>query len=105
MIEPLSITAGVVGLVMAAAQTSFVLARYTKRVIAAPQQAKTILSEVNDIGVILSQLQSFFLGFKLPDRSRVSLLEVEVVVTIISRCVFTFSELEKMLDEFRTGDY
>lgn len=77
MIEPLSVTAGAVGLVMAAAQTSFFLARFTKRVIAAPQQAKTILSEVTDIGVILSQLQSFFLEFESSDRLRVSLLEVK----------------------------
>ena len=100
--DPLSIASGVVGIVAAAAKISLLLARFTKNTIAAPKQAKIVLSEVSDVGGILSQLQPFLLGIALPDRSRVSLLTVEWMVTIVSGCVLTFSELEKLLDGFKT---
>ena len=104
MSDPLSVAAGVAGIVMAAAQISSVLIKFTKSTIAAPQQAKVVLTEVSDIGGILSHLQSFLLGLDIPDRSRASLLKVEKVVTIVSGCVLTFSELEKLLDELKTDN-
>ena len=104
MSDPLSIASGVVGIVMAAVHISKILTKFTKSTIAAPQQANVVLTEVSDIGVILSHLQSFLLGLDTSDRSRTSLLKVEKVVTIVSGCVLTFSELEKLLDEMETGD-
>ena len=104
MSDPLSIAAGVVGVVSAAAHISLLLTKFTKSTIAAPQQAKVVLTEVSDIAGILSHLQSFLLGPESPNRSRTSLLRVEKVVTIVSGCVLTFSELEKLLDELETGD-
>ena len=102
MSDPLSIAAGVVGVVTAAAQISLLLTKFTKSTIAAPQQARVVLAEVSDISVILSQLQSFLLGLESPNISRTSLLKVEKVVTIVTGCVLTFSELEKLLDELKT---
>ena len=102
MADPLSIAAGVVGVVTAAAQISALLSKFTKSTIAAPRQAQVVLAEVSDIGEILSDVQSFLLGLDSPDRSRTSLLNVEKVVTIVSGCVLTFSELEKLLDELKT---
>ena len=96
--------AGIVGIVTAVAQVSALLTRLTKSTIAAPQQAQVVLAEVNDIGEILSHLQSFLLGLTSPKRSRASLLQVDKVVTIVSGCVLTFSELEKLLDEMKTED-
>ena len=104
MSDPLSVAAGVVGIVTAAAQISSLLIKFTISTIAAPQQAKIVLTEVSDIGVILSQLQLFLLGLDLPDRSRSSLLKVEKVVTVVSSCVLTFSELEKLLDNLKTDN-
>lgn len=103
MSDPLSIAFGVVGIVAAAAQISTVLTKFTKSTIGAPNQAQVVLTEVNDISEILLHLQSFLLGLDSPDSSRTSLLKVEKVVTIVSGCVLTFSELEKLLDEFKTG--
>ena len=104
MSDPLSVAAGVAGVVVAAAQISSLLLKSTKSTIAAPQQAKVVLTEVSDIGGILSHLQTFLLGLDLPDRSRASLLRVETLVTIVSGCVLTFSELEKLLDELKTDN-
>lgn len=104
MPDPLSIAAGIIGVVTAAAQISSLLIRFTRSTIAAPQQAKVVLTEVSDISGILSHLQSYLLGLDVPNRSRTSLLKVEKVVTIVSGCVLTFSELEKLLDELQTED-
>lgn len=104
MSDPLSIAAGVIGVVTAAAQISSILVKFTKSTIAAPQQAHVVLTEVSHISAILSQLQSYLFGLEIPDRSRMSLLNVEKLVTVVSDCVLTFSELEKLLDGFKTEE-
>ena len=104
MSDPLSMAAGIAGIVAAVAQVTRLLTRFIKSTIAAPQQAQVVLAEVSDIGEILSQLQSFLLGLKSPKRSRASLLKIDKIITIVSGCVLTFSELEKLLDEMKTGD-
>ena len=104
MTDPLSIAAGVIGVVTAAAQISSILIKFTKSTVSAPQQAQVVLIEVSDISGILSVLQSFLLGPDSPSQSRTSLLKVENVVTIVSGCVLTFAELEKLIDEMKTGD-
>lgn len=101
MSDPLSIAAGVIGVLTAAAQISILLRQFTLSVSKATRQAQHVLTEVNDTSIILSQLQSFLLGKEFTDRSRTSLLKVDQVVAIISGCVITFSELEKLLDEMK----
>ena len=104
MSDPLSLAAGVVGILTAAAQISKLLIQFTKASRNAPTQARHVITEVSDTSVILSQLQSFLLGNEYTDRSRTSLLKVDQVVTIVSSCVLTFSELEQTLDGLKTGD-
>lgn len=103
MSDPLSIGAGVVGILTAAAQITSVLIKFTKSIQGAPHQAQVIIAEVNDTSGILSQLQAFILGEAFADASRTPLLKVNQVINIISGCVLTFSELEKLLDELKTG--
>ena len=104
MCDPLSIAAGMVGIVSAAARISSLSFKFTKATKDAPQQAQVIVTEVNDISGILSQLQSFLLGHEFSDRSRSSLLKVDQVVAIVSSCVLTFLELEKLLDELEVDN-
>lgn len=98
MADPISLAAGVVGILTAAAQISSLLIDFTRSSKDAPQTARAVLTEVDDISSTLSHLQSFLLGNEYSDRSRTQLLQVDQVVTIISGCVLTFSELEKLLD-------
>lgn len=88
--DPLSIVTGVVGI--------------TKDAKDAPRQARVILTELNDMTGILSHLQSFFLGNEFYDRSRTSLLKVVQVVMIVSSCVVTVSELEKLADDLKVEE-
>ena len=104
MSDPLSIAAGVVGILTAAAQISTLLIDFTKATKNAPSRALHIITEINDISGTLSHLQSFLLGNEYSDTSRTSLLKADHIVTILSGCVMTFSELEKLLDALKTKD-
>ena len=104
MSDPLTIVAGVVGILTAAAQISTLLINFTKASKNAPSRARHIIAEVNDISGTLSHLQSFLLGNEYSDTSRTSLLKADHIVTILSGCVMTFSELEKLLDDLETKD-
>ena len=99
MSDPLSIAAGVVGLITAAAQISSLLIKFSKQVYEAPEQARIVLTEVGDLSTILCSLQNFILQKQTVDRSRKALLPIDPVVVIVSGCVSTFSELQQLLDE------
>lgn len=98
MADPLSIAAGVTGILTAAAQISSLLIEFTSTSRDAPQTARAVLIEVNDIRSTLGHLQLFLSGNECSDNSRTQLLQVDQVVTIMSGCVLTFSELERVLD-------
>lgn len=100
MSDPLSVAAGVVGVLTAAAQISSRLVRFARTVKAAPEQARVVATEVSDLSGILSHLQSFLLGHEHSHQSRTALLQVDQLVTVVSGCVLTFQELEKLLDDF-----
>lgn len=98
MADPLSISAGVIGILTAAAQISTLLINFTRTSKDAPQIAHAVLMEVDDISSTMSHLRSFLFSSEYADRSRTQLLQVDQVVTVISGCVLTFSELERLLD-------
>ncbi|KAL8647561.1 MAG: hypothetical protein Q9226_006380 [Calogaya cf. arnoldii] len=102
MADPLSIAAGVIGIATAATQISSLLIDFTRTSKEAPQTAHAVLMEVNDTRSTLSHLQPYLLGNEHPDSSRSQLLPVDQVVTIMSGCVLTFSELELLLDGLKT---
>lgn len=104
MSDPLSIAAGVVGILTAAAQISTLLIQFTQSSRDASVQARHVLTEVNDISGILSHLQTFLIGQEYVESSRTSMLRVDHIVAIVSGCVMTFSELEKVLDGLKTAD-
>ena len=100
--DPLSISAAVVGLLTAAAQVSAILITATRNVRNAPKHAQIILTEVNEITIILHQVQSFLNGATAVNRSGASLILVEQVIVVLAGCVMTFSELETVLNSLKT---
>ncbi|KAI9713740.1 MAG: hypothetical protein M1812_006578 [Candelaria pacifica] len=100
--DPLSIAAGVVGLITAATQVSKLLTTITKLTKAAPKLAQITLTEVNDIKAILTHLQAFLLGTATASRDRASLILVEQVIVTLTGCVTTFSELDEILNDLTT---
>ena len=101
MADPLSIAAGCVGVLTAAAQISSLLIKFTNNTKNAPDQARVVLTEVSDVSGILSQLQSLLLRANSVASSRTALLQVDQVVSIISGCILTFSELQELLNNLK----
>ena len=95
--DPLSVSASIIGILGAAAKVSSVLITFVKNTKAAPKLAQTVLADVNGLSTVLSHLQTYLLGTVSPTRSRASLILVEQVLVTLAECVTTFSELEDVL--------
>lgn len=97
VMDPLSVSASIIGILGAAAKVSSVLITFVKNTKAAPKLAQTVLADVNGLSTVLSHLQTYLLGTVSPTRSRASLILVEQVLVTLAECVTTFSELEDVL--------
>ena len=104
MADPLSAAAGIVGVLTAAVQISKLLIDFTKRTRDAPRQASQVLSEVNNVHTIMTQLQAFLFGLNTSDQSQACHVQVESLISVLTGCVATFSDLEELLDQMRGED-
>ncbi|MCJ1384962.1 hypothetical protein MMC17_008080 [Xylographa soralifera] len=100
--DPLSVSASIVGLIFAVAQVSSLLKAFVSRAKDASTSAQSVLLEVTDIGVCLNQLQGFLIGTQEASKSRKSLIMIEQVVIVFTDCVSIFSELEQTLEITRS---
>lgn len=94
--DPLSVTASILGLLGAAQKVSSLLVTLINHVKEAPRQAEKVLLEVNDISACLSQLQNFLSGSMTTPESQAKLLMVDQIIVTLTTCVMTFSELEEI---------
>lgn len=99
--DPLSVTASIVGILCAATKVSSVLNSFVRNTRGASKLAQTVLAEVNGLSAVLSQLQTYLLGAASSSKSRASLILVEQVIVTLAECVTTFSELEDVLETAR----
>lgn len=95
--EPLSVAASLVGLLAATTKVCSLL----KAVNGASNLMQNVLSEVSDIRMSLGQLRTLLFEPEAKYRSRASLLMVEDIIVVLTRAVMTFSELEKVIEEFK----
>ncbi|KAK3313232.1 Rho GTPase activation protein [Apodospora peruviana] len=102
MPEPLSVAAGIVGLVSTAVQITKIVTSVINKVRDAPEALLRIRTEVDDIRNILGQLQLFVTGTTRTTRSRTSLILVDQVVVTLAACVTTFSELDAFAHELKS---
>ena len=98
MADPLSVTASVVGLLAVAGKMSNMLYSLVGKAKEAPSLANSVLMEMSDITAAVGQLQKFINGHARIDAARGSLILVEHVLTTLTGCVTTYSELESILD-------
>jgi len=99
--DPLSVTASIVGILGAAAKVSSLLITFVQNTKGAPKLAQAVLAEVNGLSAVLSHLQTYLLGTASSSKSRASLILVEQVIVTLAECVTTFSELEDVLGTAR----
>jgi hypothetical protein len=96
------VAAGVMGLITAAVQASQSVTNIIQRTKMAPKECYDVRSEVDQIRAILTQLQAFVLGSSHASRSRSCLILVDQIVTTLSACVTTFSELDIFVEVLDT---
>ena len=100
--DPLSVSASLVGLLTAAAQVTKLLTGLIQDAKEAPDSCRSMLREVTSISVCFQQLQGFLVGAQEAPRSRTSLIWVEHALVVLSDSVLTFSDMEQNLESLTT---
>lgn len=95
--DPLSVAASVVGLLLATAQASQVLTAFIRSVKNAPKLAEHVLLEVSSISASLAQVQGFLTGAKSGSQARTRLIMVDQIIVTLTTSVMTLSELDSIL--------
>ena len=103
--DPLSISASIIGITTAALQVSRMLKTFVEGTHGARTSARSVLMEVTGIHVCLHQLQDFLLGKREAPRSRRSLVMIEHLIIVFTDCVSIFSELEQTLESLKTDEH
>lgn len=98
--EPLSVAASIVGLLEATAKVSSLI----KNLSGASSLMQDVKSEVSDIRMSLDQLETLLFVPEAKFRSRASLLKVEDHIAVFTKAVMTFSELEKVIEQFKNDE-
>lgn len=93
--DPLSVSASVVGLLTAAAAVTTLLHSAHQ----ASKAVQDVAQEVTGIAICLEQLQSFLHGTVTASRSRTSMIMIDQILVVMTGCVTTFSELQETLDK------
>ncbi|KAL8709060.1 MAG: hypothetical protein Q9225_007504 [Loekoesia sp. 1 TL-2023] len=96
--DPISVSASVLGLLGAAAKVTEVLTNYVHGVKDAPRLARRVITEVEDLKLCLQRLQEFVVSDRSASRSRKAMIMVDQLCVVLTSCVMTFSELEYALE-------
>lgn len=95
--DPLSVTASVVGLISAAAGLVSTLHNLGTAIKDAPHLIQAAASELNDITLVLRGLQKYIDGKANASVQRLSLITVEHITATLTGCVITYSDLDALL--------
>ena len=96
--DPISVSASILGLLGAAAKISEVLTGFVKGVKDAPGLAQRVFTEVEDLTLCFQGLQEFVNSERSSTRSRQAMITIDRLLVMLTHCVLTFSELETVLD-------
>lgn len=101
--DPLSVSASIVGILTAAAAVSSVITTFINDTKGAPKLAQTVLNDVNGLSAALGHLETYLLGAACASRSRPSTVLAEQLLVSSAECVATFSEFEEILGTSKKG--
>jgi hypothetical protein len=95
--DPLSVTASVVGLLMAAGSVASILSKVNTGISDAPQLMDQLLSQVNELEAIFIVVNKVLAGISEAPRRRISMIQVDQLVATLTESVLTFSELGDLI--------
>ena len=98
MSDPLSVAAGVVGLLTAATQVSLTLTDVMSKTRHAPKECQRMCIDVEDIRNALLQLQLYTTGAKQAPRWNRSLIMVDQVAATLASCILTIDKLKMFVE-------
>ncbi|KAI0099888.1 hypothetical protein GGR51DRAFT_564531 [Nemania sp. FL0031] len=102
--DPLSATASVVGLLAAGAKVTSLLYTVITRCKDSRALAQSILSETAEISAALGQLQDFISDRRKVAAERGSLILLDQLLTTLTGCVTTYSDLQFILDGLKMSE-
>jgi hypothetical protein len=95
--DPINVATSLVGLLGSAGRVVVLLLVVKKSIGEAPRMMDQMVSQVRELEICLSAVQSFLLGINSAPRRRISMIRVEQLVAILTEAVLTFSELEVLV--------
>lgn len=103
--DPLSVSASVVGLLTAAQQVSDVIGAIVSSRRKGSREIRDVKTTVDTLRSVLLQLQVLLLGQGSIDRKRASMILVNEVIATLSACVLTFSDLHGCVKGIEADGY
>ena len=97
--DPLSVSASVFGLLGASAKISSSIYTFMSNASNAPATAQNLVMDMTDIAAALGSLQNYLSGQRQSSAERSSLTLLEHVLTTLTDCVTTYSDLQRIVDE------
>ena len=95
--EPLSITASIAGILLAAKAVSKYIGVAISKTEKAPAEIEMLQTEVDTIYAIVCKLEAILLGDTVPKTSRTSMILIDQVVVSLAACVKIFSDLDSFV--------
>ncbi|CAG8956678.1 hypothetical protein HYFRA_00012222 [Hymenoscyphus fraxineus] len=95
--DPISVTASVVGLLSGAAKIAGVLHKVKSSIVDAPKSLGILLSQINDLSTCLAAVDQFLTGIHSAPTNRFGMIQVDQLVATLTEAVLTFSELELLV--------
>jgi hypothetical protein len=97
MADPLSIAAGVVGLLATAGKVCSLLSAFISSVADAPQLAHTALLKVNELSCTFDMVGILILKLDAVPSHRRDMIRLDHLVLVFTQCVLTLSKVESLL--------
>jgi len=95
--DPLSVTASIVGILAAAGKLSELLRSIISTAKDAPQVVAALVCEINEVQAALSSLQTLLTDLSSAPPRRAALIQLDQLIVTLTESVLTFSELETII--------
>ncbi|KAH6682774.1 hypothetical protein B0J14DRAFT_574349 [Halenospora varia] len=95
--DPLSVTASVIGLLAATGKVVSVLNKVKSSLGSASQLVDQLLSQIKEVEISLFAVDNLLVGIQSAPRRRIAMIQVDQLVATLTETVLTFSELEAMV--------
>ena len=89
--DPLSVTASVVGLLGAAGKIASILSKVKSGLVEAPRLMDQLLSQIRELEACFSAVHQFLSGIISVPQRRTSMIQVEQLVATLTEAVLTLS--------------